>query len=122
MQPPQLDSRLKPQVFFHGEDRAVPFLGNGMPMVRNDDAHQPEEFWRGFIGVFDLGKPDDLTKYNEVVNAIAKGSSILCREEVEFFEGRYIVFCRWAERYYATPKQVYEGAYRNGQGQLCFST
>lgn len=95
---------------------------SGPPLTREGEAGL-EEFARGWVGQFDLGKPDQLRQYNEVVNAVAKRTIVLCREEVAFNQvtGSWIVFARWLERYYAMPGQVYQGAYRNAAGQLCYS-
>jgi hypothetical protein len=113
------------RLFFHGDDRSAPFLTeNGQqPLIKdNDPSHlQPQEFYRAFVDVFDMSDPEQRTKYTDVVNTIAKGTSVLCREEVMQHNGKFIIYCRWMQRYYATASQVYEGARRNATtGQVSF--
>lgn len=97
-----LQPSAKEKRFFHA-DPLVPFRGP-VPLVRPDDPQQPEEFHDGKVAVFDLSDRDQLVRYNEIVNQCARGTAVMCKEEVTFSEksNNYVVFVRWMERFYAT--------------------
>jgi hypothetical protein len=132
MPPPQptdpISNQLAPgqSVLFHADDAGVPVLmpGGRFPLVRDTDADAPQEFATGYVEVFDLSVPDEKARYNEVINAVAKGTCIICREEVVFSPktDNYMVFCRWMQRFYAPARSVYQGASRNERGQIVFKS
>jgi len=106
-----------------GDDTRTPVVGYAQPPVMRDgDPNRPQEFFLGYVRVFDLAKPEDVAAYNLVVDAVCKGVGQICREEVNFSQttSTYYVYIRWVQRVMADPKQVYANASLNDQQQVVF--
>jgi len=89
---------------YFAADPGVEFRGQ-VPLINADDPNQPQEFMDGMARVFNLADPQQAKDYNEVINKVARGIAILCREDVTFSEktDNYVIYARWMERFYAMP-------------------
>jgi hypothetical protein len=103
----------------------VPIVGppdGSMPLYKNEDPDAPQLYATGFVRQFEMGKPEDVQAYNQIVNSAAKGTAQLQAEDRAYDQAKHcwVLFVRWLEYYYATCRQVQDGAYRNDQGQIVF--
>lgn len=89
---------------YFAADPGVEFRGE-VPLLPPEAEGQPQEFRDGKVRVFDLSDAQHLADYNEVVNQVARGAAILCKEDVTFSEKthNFMVFVRWMVRFYAAP-------------------
>lgn len=112
-------------LWFNRDDPLVPFdvpAGSSMPLYRDSDpeSQRPQETYDGYAKVFDLAIPEQFQEYNAVLDVVAKGTAVICKQEVNFHEGRYIIYLHWMERKYATVQQIQSKATRKPNGQISF--
>ncbi len=113
-------------MFYHKDLDSEPLPLHGydsVPLARPGENSAPKEMFTGFVKVFDLGEAEQLTAYNQVVEAVAKGISTICREEVNYDakKGRYVVFVRWIQRGLVNASQMYAKASINDEQQVIFN-
>lgn len=78
------------------------------PDIKVGDPKQPKIVDDAKVSLFDFTKPDDLKKYTEILDLVAKGRAVLSVEERQWVpeEKSWRVFLRWGLHYWELPDDL----------------
>lgn len=100
--------RIKNQNFILPGYDGLPFRGNTVPFLKEDDptSRQPQVSYEPHVWILDLSKTEDLDDYRAVYQLVTNGSAIISAEERQYdAEAKnWRIFLRWALVFTHMPK------------------
>jgi len=100
--------RVKDQNFILPGHDGLPFRGNAIPFLKNDDPayRQPQVAYEPHVWILDLSLKEDLDDYRAVYQLVTNGSAIISAEERQYDVAvkNWRVFLRWALVFAHMPK------------------
>ena len=75
-----------------------------LPLIDKDRPLQ--QVWNAKVGMFDLGDDLQCEAYRLAWQKITDGQAVMSENKVEFHNGKYLAYLRWAEFTYTLPPQA----------------
>ena len=86
----------------------IPFRGDVVPNIKNEDNRQPVEVNDAKIRIFDLSDPEQLKEYERVFDMVAKGIWYVSMENVQYdpIKQTWKILLRYVEQYMEMPGEL----------------
>jgi hypothetical protein len=75
--------------------------GAPVPLLKGFELAAARQVSEGHVSVFSSARPEDMQRYDAVVDRVAKGYAVISREEVAWSESAqaFMIYLRWIEMY-----------------------
>ena len=75
-----------------------------LPLIDKDKPLQ--QVWNARVGIYDLSDTNQAEEYRMAWQKITDGQGMMSENKVEFHDGKYLAYLRWAEFTYTLPPQA----------------
>lgn len=86
--------------------KGLPFKGSQMIFRKKDPPHlQPQKQMESRCAVFNLWEPEDMQKFNDLLDEVAKQTKIIWKEDKQWIEEKqnWKMLIIWFSAYYTDP-------------------
>lgn len=97
----------------------IPFRGNGLPALKQDEYDELETLAEGRVRVFDLSDPNQLTEYETIVHRIVSGAYAKVYQERNWVPEKqnYVVLLEYAELVKVLPPHLKDAIEHPARGR-----